>query len=68
MFEASASASVLKDGAIKMLHSVAGAGSHFLLQGIFLTQGSNLSLSRLRHWLLYHCATWEAHSAGQSIL
>ena len=27
-----------------------GAGCHFLLQGIFLTQGSNLCLLRLLHW------------------
>ena len=26
------------------------AGCHFLLQGIFLTQGSNLSLWHLLHW------------------
>ena len=35
---------------------------HFLLQGIFLTQGSNTHLLRLlqcRH-ILYHRATWEA--------
>ena len=27
-----------------------GAGCHFLFQGIFLTQGSNLHLLRLLHW------------------
>ena len=27
-----------------------GVGCHLLLQGIFPTQGSNLSLSSLRHW------------------
>ena len=27
-----------------------GVGCHFLLQGIFLTQGSNLSLLHLLHW------------------
>ena len=27
-----------------------GVGSHFLLQGIFPTQGSNLWLLRLLHW------------------
>ena len=27
-----------------------GMGCHFLLQGIFLTQGSNLHLLRLLHW------------------
>ena len=33
-----------------------GAGCHFLLQGIFPTQGSNLCLLRLLHcrWILYH--------------
>ena len=36
-----------------------GVGCHFLLQGIFLTQGSN---PRLLHWwvILYHWATREA--------
>ena len=28
----------------------AGVGCHFLLQGIFLTQGSNLYLRNLLHW------------------
>ena len=38
------------------------AGCHFLLQGIFLTQGLNLSLWHLLHWQAdsLHCATWEA--------
>ena len=36
-------------------------GCHFLLQGIFLTQGSNPCLLYCR-WNLYHCTTWEAHS------
>ena len=37
-------------------------GCHFLFQGIFLTQGSNLCLLRLctGRQVLYHCATWEA--------
>ena len=30
-----------------------GMGCHFLLQGVFLTQGSNLSLLYCR-WILYH--------------
>ena len=30
-----------------------GVGSHFLLQGLFLTQGSNLDLLHCR-WILYH--------------
>ena len=30
-----------------------GEGCHFLLQGIFLTQGLNLSLLHCR-WILYH--------------
>ena len=39
-----------------------GAGCHFLLQGIFPTQGSNPPLLRLLHCrqLLYHFTTWEA--------
>ena len=39
-----------------------GAGCHFLLQGLFLTQGSNLHLLCLLHWqaTLYQYATWEA--------
>ena len=68
VFGASASASGLKDDAVQVLYSVTGAGSHFLLQGIFLTQGLNPCLLHLLHWLLYHCTTWEAHSVGQSIL
>ena len=36
-----------------------GVGCHFLLQRVFLTQGSNLRL--LHHIrILYHWATWEA--------
>ena len=36
-----------------------GLGCHFLLQGVFLTQGSNLGLL---HYMqpLYPCAAWEA--------
>ena len=34
----------------------AGLGCHFLLQGIFLTQGWNPHL--LGRWILYHGATW----------
>ena len=36
-----------------------GVGFHFLLQGIFLTQGSKLCLLHWR-WILYCWATWEA--------
>ena len=38
-----------------------GAHCHFLLQGIFLTQGSNSGLLHLLHWqgILYPYATWE---------
>ena len=32
-------------------------GCHFLLQGIFLTQGLNLCLL-LTSWILYHCPAW----------
>ena len=40
----------------------AGAGCHFLLQGIFLTQGSNhiSCVSCMGRWILYHWAIWEA--------
>ena len=38
-----------------------GVGGHFLLQGIFLTHGSNPSLP-LGMWILAHWAPWEAHS------
>ena len=34
-------------------------GCHFLLQGIFLTQGLNPCLL-LGRWILYHWATWES--------
>ena len=36
-------------------------GCHFLLQGIFPTQGWNLHLLRLLHWQVdyLHCTTWE---------
>ena len=39
-----------------------GVGYHFLLQGIFSTQGSKLHLLRLLYFrqILYHWATWEA--------
>ena len=36
-----------------------GVGCHFLLQGIFLTQGSKLKCLLHWRWLLYHWATWE---------
>ena len=44
-----------------------GVGCHFLLQGIFPIQGSNLDLSRLLHWQkdsspLHH---WEVQNALQ---
>ena len=41
-----------------------GVGCHFLLQGIFLTQGLNLHLLCLLDWQaesLLLCHTWEAH-------
>ena len=34
-----------------------GVGCHFLLQGIFPTQGSKPCLSCIGKWILYHCAT-----------
>ena len=36
-----------------------GVGCHFLLQGIFPTQGSDLRLL-LGRWILKHWTTWEA--------
>ena len=41
----------------------AGVGCHFLLQGIFLTQGLNPHLQHPLYfrWILYCQATWEAH-------
>ena len=36
-----------------------GVGFHFLLQGIFLTQGSDMCLLHSR-WILYYCTIWEA--------
>ena len=36
-----------------------GAGCHFLLQGIFLVQGSNLCFLCFLHWQLYNYITWE---------
>ena len=38
-----------------------GVGYHFLLKGIFLTQGSNLGFL-LGRQILYHWAIWENHS------
>ena len=47
-------------------------GCHFLLQGIFLIQGSNLCLLHLLlgRQILYYCATWEADSfeTGSQVL
>ena len=39
-----------------------GLGCHFLLQGVFLTQGSNLGLLHCMQ-PLYPCAAWEAQRA-----
>ena len=46
-----------------------GVVCHFLLQGIFPTQGSNLSLLRLLQcrWILYHWATRDALILGTHI-
>ena len=41
-----------------------GVGCHFLLQGIFPTQGPNSCLL-LGRWILYHWAPWEAHHKQQ---
>ena len=47
-----------------------GEGCHFLLQVIFLTQGSSpdLCASCIGRQILYHCATWEAPMVYHSIL
>ena len=40
-------------------------GCHFLLQGMFQTQGLNLHLLHFLNWqvdILYHCATWKAQA------
>ena len=42
-----------------------GVGCHFLLQGIFPTQWSNLHLL-LGKWILYYWATWEALGGKES--
>ena len=47
-------------------------GCHFLLQEIFLTQGSNPCVLHLLHWqedfVFYQWTTWESHSQKQSLL
>ena len=49
----------------------AGVGCHFLLQGIFLIQGSNSHLlcknSFNGRQILYHCTTWKAHGPSGKI-
>ena len=45
----------------------AGVGCRFLLQGTFLTQGSNLYLLHCRQQILYPWATRDAHG-GQTLL
>ena len=42
----------------------AGVGCHFLLQGIFPTQGSNPSFLWLLHWLEDYFATWATLGRG----
>ena len=37
-----------------------GVGCHFLLQGSFLTQGSNLCLLHCK-WILYHWTIWDTY-------
>ena len=45
----------------------AEVGCHFLLQEIFLTKGSNLSLLRLLHWQALTTSTiWEKEMAAHS--
>ena len=45
-----------------------GAGCHFLLQGVFLTQGSNLSLLHLLHWQVDSLPLSHQGSPGKTIL
>ena len=47
-----------------------GVGCHALLQGIFLTQGSNPCILWLLHlkWIHYHWATGEANSLSSPLL
>ena len=44
-----------------------GVGCHFLLQGVFSTQESNLRLLHLAG-SLYHCAIWEALSVMMALV
>ena len=44
-----------------------GVDCHFLLKGIFLTQGLNLHLL-LDRLILYHCNTWEGWRPGSNSL
>ena len=46
-----------------------GVGCHFLLQGIFLTQGLNLCLLCFLYCrqILYHCTIWDAYLTEKSI-
>ena len=41
-----------------------GAGCRFLLQGVFLTQGSNPHILHCG-WIFYHYVTWEAWSVNK---
>ena len=43
-----------------------GAGCHFLLQGIFRTQGSNPCLLHLLRWQVNYLALWKENSERQS--
>ena len=47
-----------------------GEGFHFLLQGIFLTQGLNWSLLFLLSWqqFLYHFTTWSVIACPEKLL
>ena len=47
-----------------------GMGCHYLLQGIFLIQGSKLCLpvSHISRQILYHWATWEVAWGLQPLL
>ena len=58
---AGSSVHVILQGRILEWIAISYSRGSSLLQGIFLTQGSNLCLLHLLHWqqILYHCTTWK---------
>ena len=43
-----------------------GAGCHFFLQGVFLTQGASYT-SYINRWILDRCTTWEQLISGRLV-